>query len=194
MCLCLLLEQANCPSHGRAHYTLWLSKKIFICSWFPQLRFGSIQGETNTTKGQTNPLKEEKPLKSAAKLSNSLLYSLLQKDFWTCCQCRAFKRGCQGFTLFICEPSMHQLSTTVMEMRGAATDALSRAWPPWAVSHHHTLLPPHPVGLLVWASPSPNQVLLGLPQWFCFRGAGTGSKASNCKWVDTFPDPSPSLT
>lgn len=42
VCLSLLLEQANCPSHGRAHYTLWLSNKIFICSWFPQLRFRSI--------------------------------------------------------------------------------------------------------------------------------------------------------
>lgn len=42
-------------------------------------------------------------------------------------------------------------------------------------------------------SPSPNQLLLGSFQRFCCRGAGTGSKASKCKWVDVSPDPSPNL-
>lgn len=36
-------------------------------------------GETNTTKGQTNPLKEENPLKSVAKLSNSPIISAAER-------------------------------------------------------------------------------------------------------------------
>lgn len=48
-------------------------------------------------------------------------------------------------------------------------------------------------GTAALVSPSPNQLLLGSFQRFCCRGAGTGSKASKCKWVDVSPDPSPNL-
>lgn len=125
------------------------------------------------TKDQSNPLKEENPLKSAARLSNSLLYSQLQKDSWTCCQ----RKQLRDSPFPSVHPAHLRWAWQWCRWWGATPAAASRAWPPWAVDHHHTLsLLPHPWAC--WcAQPQPKPALPWFPlQLFWFKVLSQGTR------------------
>lgn len=175
-------------SQSKTHYILWLSNKIFLSSLFQLLKFRSVWRETNTTKGQTNPLKVENPLKSAAKLKQfpSVLFTAAAVR-------RAVQTGGSGtYPFHLC--TQRALDEHDRFRKAALPEnASGKAWPPWLLltTVHCDCLTHGTAGLV---SPSPNKLLLGSLQHFSFRAVGSGSKASKYKWVDISSDLSPPLT